>query len=90
MVSDKKPMPLIFIKEGNTMKKHSNGLSVAAMIYAFVFSPVGLIMGIMAKKKHPDDRLADAAFILSLVFIILFILLIVGCNLGELWLKSQP
>lgn len=72
------------------MKKHSNGLSVAAMIYAFVFSPVGLIMGIIAKKKHPDDKLADAAFIVSLVFIIIFVVLIAACELGELWLKSQP
>lgn len=73
------------------MKKHSNGLAVAAMIYAFVCSPVGLIMSIIAKKRHPDDvTLANAAFIVSLVFIILFVLLIVGCNVGELWLKSQP
>ncbi len=73
------------------MKKHSNGLAVAAMIYAFVCSPVGLIMSIIAKKRHPDDKkLADAAFIVSLVFIILFILLIAACELGELWLKSQP
>ena len=73
------------------MKKHSNGLAVAAMIYAFVCSPVGLIMSIIAKKRHPDDKkLADAAFIISIVFIILFVLLIVGCELGELWLKSQP
>ncbi|MBR6695449.1 MAG: hypothetical protein IKL70_03445 [Oscillospiraceae bacterium] len=73
------------------MKKHSNGLAVAAMIYAFVCSPVGLIMSIIAKKRHPDDKkLADAAFIISIVFIILFILLIAACELGELWLKSQP
>ena len=72
------------------MKKRSNGLAVAAMIYAFVCSPVGLIMSIIAKKRHPDDKkLADAAFIISIVFIILFILLIVGCELGELWLESQ-
>lgn len=73
------------------MKKHSNGLAVAAMIYAFVCSPVGLIMSIIAKKRHPDDKkLADAAFIISIVFIILFILLIAACELGELWLESQP
>ncbi len=73
------------------MKKHSNGLAVAAMIYAFVCSPVGLIMSIIAKKRHPDDKtLADAAFIISLVFIILFVVLAIGCNVGELWLKSQP
>jgi amino acid permease len=72
------------------MKKHSNGLAVAAMIYAFVCSPVGLIMSIIAKKRHPDDKkLADAAFIISIVFIILFILLIAACELGELWLESQ-
>ena len=73
------------------MKKHSNGLAVAAMIYAFVCSPVGLIMSIIAKKRHPDDKtLADAAFIISLVFIILFVVLAIGCNVGELWLESQP
>ena len=39
------------------MKKRSNGLAVAAMIYAFVCSPVGLIMSIIAKKIK--ERLLD-------------------------------
>jgi hypothetical protein len=47
-----------------------------ALIFAFVFPLVGLILAIIAKKKE-GTQLAKIAFILSLVFLILTVLFIV-------------
>ncbi len=40
---------------------------------------LGLIFSIVAKKKNPEDKLAKAAFIISLIAIIIGILLLGGC-----------
>ena len=61
------------------MEKKTNGMSIAAIIFAFIMPVVGLILGIIAKKKDPDDKLAKAAFIISLVFIIIGVVSTIGC-----------
>lgn len=61
------------------MEKKTNGMSIAAIIFAFIMPVVGLILAIIAKKKDSDDKLAKAAFIISLVFIILGVVSTVGC-----------
>ena len=61
------------------MEKKTNGMSIAAIILAFIFPVVGLILAIIAKKKDADDKLAKAAFIISLVFIIISVVSTIGC-----------
>lgn len=61
------------------MEKKTNGMSIAAIIFAFIMPVVGLILAIIAKKNDSDDKLAKAAFIISLVFIIIGVVSTVGC-----------
>lgn len=61
------------------MEKKTNGMSIAAIIFAFLMPVVGLILAIIAKKKDSEDKLAKAAFIISLVFIILSVVTTIGC-----------
>lgn len=61
------------------MEKKTNGMSIAAIIFAFIMPVVGLILAIIAKKNDSDDKLAKAAFIISLVFIILGVVSTIGC-----------
>ncbi|MBQ7959562.1 MAG: hypothetical protein IJ330_07655 [Oscillospiraceae bacterium] len=53
------------------MEKKTNGMSIAAIIFAFLMPAVGLILAIIAKKKDSNDTLAKVAFVLSLIFTIL-------------------
>lgn len=53
------------------MEKKTSGMSIAAIIFAFLFPVVGLILAIVAKKKNSNDTLAKVAFVLSLIFTIL-------------------
>ena len=52
------------------MEKKTSGMSIAAIIFAFLFPVVGLILAIIAKKKNSNDTLAKVAFVLSLIFTI--------------------
>ncbi len=61
------------------MEKKTNGMSIAAIILAFIFPVVGLILAIIAKKKDPDDKLAKAAFIISIVIIAIGLVSSIGC-----------
>jgi hypothetical protein len=56
--------------------KEENILSILALVFAFIFPVVGLILAIIAKKKE-GTQLAQIAFILSLVFLILGVLFII-------------
>ena len=53
------------------MEKKTSGMSIAAIIFAFLFPVVGLILAIIAKKKNSNDTLTKVAFVLSLIFTIL-------------------
>ncbi len=53
------------------MEKKTNGMSIAAIIFAFLMPVVGLILAIIAKKKNSEDTLAKVAFVISLIFVIL-------------------
>ena len=61
------------------MEKKTNGMSIAAIIFAFIMPVVGLILAIIAKKKDPDDKLAKAAFIISIVIIAIGLVSSIGC-----------
>ena len=58
------------ISEGND---DTQTLSILALVFAFIFPVVGLILAIIAKKQE-GGKLAQIAFILSLVFIIIWVL----------------
>ena len=51
-------------------------LSILALVFAFVFPIVGLILAIMAKKKE-GGQLAQIAFILSIVFIAIWLIALI-------------
>ena len=53
------------------MEKKTSGMSIAAIIFAFLMPVVGLILAIIAKKKNGEDTLTKVAFVLSLIFTIL-------------------
>ncbi|MBR4092276.1 MAG: hypothetical protein IKK32_00200 [Oscillospiraceae bacterium] len=61
------------------MEKKTNGMSIAAIIFAFIMPVVGLILAIIAKKKDPDDKLAKAAFIISIVILAIGLVSSIGC-----------
>ena len=61
------------------MEKKTNGMSIAAIIFAFIMPVVGLILAIIAKKKDPDDKLAKAAFIISIVILAIGLVTSIGC-----------
>ena len=61
------------------MEKKTNGMSIAAIILAFIMPVVGLILAIIAKKKDPDDKLAKAAFIISIVILAIGLVSSIGC-----------
>lgn len=49
----------------------NNTKSILAMVFAFIVPLVGLILAIVAKKENPNDGLATAALIISIIFIII-------------------
>ena len=53
------------------MEKKTSGMSIAAIIFAFLMPVVGLILAIIAEKKNGEDTLTKVAFVLSLIFTIL-------------------
>lgn len=61
------------------MEKKTNGMSVAAIVLAFIFPVVGLILAIIAKKKDSEDKIAKVAFVISLVFLIVGFVSAIGC-----------
>ena len=61
------------------MEKKTNGMSIAAIIFAFIMPIVGLILAIIAKKNDPDDKLAKAAFIISIFILAIGLVSSIGC-----------
>ena len=61
------------------MEKKTNGMSIAAIIFAFIMPVVGLILAIIAKKNDSDDKLAKAAFIISIVILAIGLVSSIGC-----------
>lgn len=57
-------------------------LSVIAFIFAFVFAPVGLVLAIIA-RKNGGGILADLAFWISLVVIIVYLVLLILWGTGR-------
>ena len=63
-------------------RRPTNTLAILSLVLAFVFAPVGLIMGIMARKQirqtgEDGDGLALAGIIVGGIFTAFFVLLIV-------------
>jgi hypothetical protein len=74
----------------NLKKPEATGLSIASFIMSFLFSPAGLIMGIIAKNEISNSRgekggegLALAAIIISSVIIAIWILVIAAVIYGS-------
>lgn len=65
----------------NTMGDADNTMSIVALIFAFLFPFVGLILAIVAKKKEGENALNKWALILSVIFIIIWIIAIVAGTL---------
>ena len=61
------------------MEKKMNGMSIVAIILAFIFPVIGLILAIVAKKKDSEDKLAKTAFVISLIMVILGVIGTIGC-----------
>lgn len=57
----------------------TNWKSIVAIIGAFICPVIGLVFAILAKKEDPNDGLAKLAFILSLIFVILYVVIVIGC-----------
>ena len=60
----------------------TNVMAILSLVFAFVFSPVGIVFGHIAKKQirrtgEQGNGLATAGLVLSYIFTILFILWIV-------------
>ena len=62
------------------MEKKTSGMSIAAIIFAFLMPVVGLILAIIAEKKNGEDTLTKVAFVLSLIFMASFIPAMIGCT----------
>ena len=48
--------------------------------FSGIFAVVGLILAIIAKKKDSEDKLAKAAFIVSLIGVILGVIVTIACS----------
>lgn len=61
---------------GKSGEDKASGLSIAALVLAFFIPLVGLILGIVAKKDAGEKsaKLAKAAIIVSVVFMVLNVL----------------
>ena len=61
----------------------TNGLAIASLITAFLCSPVGIVLGFMAKNQikqtgQGGSGLATAGIVLGVVFIVINVLLFTG------------
>lgn len=61
----------------------TNTMAVLALVFAFVFSPLGIVFGVIARKQiagtgEGGAGLAKAGLILSVIFTLLSIVYVVG------------
>ncbi len=71
--------PKCGVATGKSGEDKASGLSIAALVLAFFIPLVGLILGIVAKKDAGEKsaKLAKAAIIVSVVFMVLNVLVYV-------------
>jgi hypothetical protein len=59
----------------------SHGLAIASLVLAFLFSPVGIILAIIAKKNGNTGGLATAGLIVGIVgTVLVFLPMLVVCG----------
>jgi hypothetical protein len=61
----------------------TNTMAILAIVFAFVFSPLGIVFGIIGRKQtartgEGGRGLATAGLVLSIVFVVIFIATLVG------------
>lgn len=64
-------------------KSGTNGMAIASLVTAFLCSPVGIVLGFVAKNQikqtgQGGNGLATAGIVLGVVFILLNVLLLAG------------
>lgn len=64
-------------------KQGTNGMAIASLVTAFLCSPVGIVLGLVAKNQikqtgQSGSGLATAGIVLGVVFIVLNVLLLAG------------
>ncbi|ONI86093.1 hypothetical protein ALI22I_25530 [Saccharothrix sp. ALI-22-I] len=74
--------------------KRTNGMAVAALITAFLFSPVGIVLGIVARKQIRQTGedgwgMATAGLIIGAVFTVLGLLAFVLWVVLIVWLYRE-
>ncbi|MFP5218210.1 MAG: DUF4190 domain-containing protein [Actinomycetes bacterium] len=72
---------------GQPQKQGTNGLAIASLVTAFLCSPVGIVLGFVAKSQikktgQSGDGLATAGIAISIAFIVLNLLLISSGSLS--------
>jgi hypothetical protein len=58
-------------------KEETPIISILALVFAFIFPLVGLILAIIAKKQE-GGKIAQIAFIVSLVFLIIWLIFLIA------------
>lgn len=63
-------------------RRPTNTMAILSLIFAFVFSPLGIVFGVIAKRQIRDtgdegESLATAGLVVGVVFTALFVLFIV-------------
>lgn len=74
--------------------RRTNGVAVAALITAFLFSPAGIVLGIIARKQIRQTGeegwgMATAGLIVGAVLTVLWLLAIVAWIVLVVWLYRE-
>jgi hypothetical protein len=74
--------PYVDPRSGQTAVRGTNVMAILALVFAFVFAPLGIVFGHIAKRQirrtgESGSGLATAGLVLGYIFTILFILYVV-------------
>lgn len=74
--------------------KQTNGMAIAALITAFLFSPAGIVLGIVARKQirrtgEEGWGMATAGLIIGVVLTVLWLLALVLWVVLVVWLYRE-
>ncbi|PSL54377.1 uncharacterized protein DUF4190 [Saccharothrix carnea] len=74
--------------------RQTNGMAIAALITAFLFSPAGIVLGVLARKQirrtgEEGWGMATAGLIVGVVLTVLWVLAIVLWVVLVVWLYRE-